>query len=70
MYFIYFSYEGLDGEPDTPEYRVPVDEDDKEVILRVETTRNVVVHSLVFIRTSVLEDKEINFKEVAEVFRK
>ena len=62
------SYEGMEGEPDTPEYRVPVEDDNKDVILRVELARNVVVRSLVFIRTSVLENKEFNFKEVTKLF--
>ena len=58
----------MDGEPDSPEYRVPVEDDDSEVILRVESARNVVVRSLVFIRASVLENKEFNFKEVTKLF--
>jgi hypothetical protein len=59
----------MEGEPDQPEYRVPVQGDNKEVILRVESARSVVVRSLVFIRTSVLENKELNFKEAAKTFR-
>ena len=70
---LYFSYKGMDGEPDAPEYRVQAKGNNREVILRVESQRNVVVYSLVFIRTSVLEsleNEEINFTEVAKVFRK
>ena len=63
------SYEGMDGEPDLPEYRVPVEGDDKEVILRVESERSVVVRSLIFIRTSVLENQELNFKDTVKIFK-
>ena len=59
----------MDFEPDLPEYRVPVEEKKKEVILRVESARSVVVRSIVFVRASVLENKEINFKDVAKIFR-
>ena len=59
----------MEGEPDLPEYRVPVKGDDKEVILRVESERSVVVRSLIFIRTSVLENQELNFKDVAKIFK-
>ena len=59
----------MEGEPDLPEYRVPVEGDDKEVILRVESERSVVVRSLIFIRTSVLENQELNFKDVAKIFK-
>ena len=64
----FFSYDGMDGEPDCPEYRVPVREQKKEVILRVESARNVVVRSVMFIRTSVLENDEINFDESEKIF--
>ena len=59
----------MEGEPDLPEYRVPVEGDDKEVILRVESARNVVVRSVIFVRTSVLENQELNFKESSKIFR-
>ena len=59
----------MEGEPELPEYRVPVEGDNKEVILRVESARSAVVRSLIFIRTSVLENKELNFKEAAKIFR-
>jgi hypothetical protein len=59
----------MKGEPDLPEYRVPVEGDDKEVIIRVESERSVVVRSLIFIRASVLENQELNFKEATKLFR-
>lgn len=40
-----------------PEMRVPVDD---LLVLRVESERNVVVHSLMFVRCSFLENKQIN----------
>jgi hypothetical protein len=58
----------MNDEPTLPEYRIQ-EGDDKEIILRVESARSVVVRSLVFVRTSILENKEINFKEVTEIFR-
>lgn len=59
----------MDGEPDFPEYRVPVEGEDKNVILRIESSRSVVVRSVMFVLTKVLEDKEFNFKEAAKLFR-
>jgi hypothetical protein len=58
----------MNDEPTLPEYRIQ-EGDDKEIILRVESARSVVVRSLVFVRASILENKEINFKEVTEIFR-
>ena len=58
----------MNDEPTLPEYRIQ-EGDDKEIILRVESARSVVVRSLVFVRASILENKEINFKEVTELFR-
>ena len=43
-----------------PEMRVPVDD---LFLLRVESARNVVVYSLMFVRCSFLENKLINFDE-------
>ena len=63
-----FQYKPMDGEPDLPEYRVPVTDEDRHVILRVESSRSVVVRSLVFVRLSFLESQEINFEEVAKLF--
>jgi hypothetical protein len=54
--------------PTLPEDRIQ-EGDEKEIILRVESARSVVVRSLVFVRASILENKEINFKEVTELFR-
>lgn len=59
----------MDGEPDLPEYRVPVKGEDKEVIHRVELSRNVVVRSIIFVRTSVLENHEFDFQLVKKIFR-
>ena len=59
----------MEGEPDTPEYRVPVEDKNKEVILRVESARNVVVRSIIFIRASVLENQDIIFKELEPLFK-
>lgn len=54
-------YERKDDEPEKPEYRVPVDEEDKNVISRVESARNVVVHSVMFVRVSFLKEQDLNF---------
>jgi len=43
-----------------PEMRVPVDD---LRLLRVESARNVVVHSLMFVRSSFLENKHMNLDE-------
>ena len=64
-----FQYEPMDGEPDMPEYRIPVTEADKNVILRVESTRNVVVQSLIFVRLSFLENQNINFEQAMKLLR-
>ena len=56
-------YDRKEDEPEKPEYRVPVQEEDKNVILRVESARNVVVRSAMFVRVSFLEDRDVNFVE-------
>lgn len=56
-------YERKDAEPEKPEYRVPVDEEDKNGISRVESGRNVVVRSVMFVRTSFLEEQDLYFTE-------
>ena len=48
----------------------PVKEDDKEIVLRVESERNLVVYSVMFIRTSVLENQELMYKETSKIFKK
>ena len=62
-------YKPMEGEPDPPECRVPVTEDDKNVILRVESTRNVVVRSLMFVRLSFLKNQDMNFDQAVRLFR-
>ena len=44
------------------------EEDDEKVVLRVESARNVVVYSVMFVRTNVLENHELNFKESSKLF--
>ena len=62
-------YKPVEGEPDAPECRVPVTEADKNVILRVESTRNVVVRSLMFVRLSFLVNRDMNFDHVVRLLR-
>ena len=62
-------YKPMDGEPDMPEYRVPVTEADKNVIMRVESTRSVVVRSLMFVRLSFLDNQDINFERAMQLLR-
>ena len=62
--------EHSDEEDELPAISAPVKEDDKKVILRVESARNVVVYSVMFVRTSVLENHELNFEELSKIFRK
>lgn len=62
-------YKPMEGEPDAPECRVPVTETDKNVILRVESTRNVVVRSLMFVRLSFLENQDMNFDQAMKLLR-
>jgi len=64
-----FSYKPMDGEPVMPEYRIPVHEADKNVILRVESTRSVVVRSLMFVRLTFLENENVNFDQAMELLR-
>ena len=64
-----FGYKPKDDEPANSEFRVPVEEDDKNVILRVESKRNVVVGSIVFVRLSFFEDKDVKFEEAKELFK-
>ena len=64
-----FKYTPMEGEPDSPEFRVPVPGADKNVILRVESKRSVVVRSIVFVRLSFLEDKDVTFDEMKELFK-
>ncbi|KAJ7386826.1 hypothetical protein OS493_006856 [Desmophyllum pertusum] len=64
-----FQYKPMNGEPDMPEYRVPVTEADKNVILRVESTRSVVVRSLMFVRLNFLENQDMNFEKAMELLR-
>ena len=59
----------MEGGPDSPEYRVPVDEEFKEFIFRVECARSVAVRSVVFVRASVLEKQELGFNDIAQIFR-
>jgi len=47
-----------------PEMRVPVED---LRVLRVESARNVVVYSLMFVRSSFLEDKHINLEEKMKI---
>ena len=63
-----FGYKPKDDEPANSEFRVPVTEADKNVILRVESKRNVVVRSIVFVRLSFLQDEDVKFEEVKELF--
>ena len=73
------------GEPAMPEYRVPFtldgdcddefsppgdDEDQNNVVLRVESARNVVVYSVMFVRASALENQEMIFDELPKLFNK
>ena len=63
-----FEYTPMEGEPAFPEFRVPVAGADKNVILRVESKRSVVVRSLVFVHLSFLEDEDVKFEEVKKLF--
>ena len=59
----------MDGEPVMPEFRIPVHEADKNVILRVESTRSVVVRSLMFVRLTFHENQNVNFDQAMELLR-
>ena len=61
-----FKYEPIDGEPDQPEYRIDVTDNDK--ILRVESARNVVVFSLMFISLAILEKSDLKYAELVSLF--
>ena len=66
-----FKQARIDGEPDNSEYRVPCSSD-KDKILRVEQSRNVVVTSVVFIQTSFLEkitsSNELRYDQLQRLF--
>ena len=66
-----FKQARIDGEPDNSEYRVPCSSD-KDKILRVEKSRNVVVTSVVFIQTSFLEkitsSNELRYDQLQRLF--
>lgn len=56
-----------DGEPDTPEYRIETSPEDR--ILRVESARNVVVTSVVFILLNFLENlPDLTLDELNSLF--
>lgn len=62
----------MEGEPTESEYRVAASftkKADETVILRVESKRNVVVHSVVFILTTVLQDESISFDTMTSLFQ-
>ncbi|CAB3995959.1 Ankyrin repeat domain, partial [Paramuricea clavata] len=61
----YERYAKMENEPVYPEYRV-----EKTVILRVESERNVVVHSVVFIRTKKLQDPSISYDKMTNLLCK
>ena len=58
----------MDGEPDEPEYRIPVKDLHKQVILRVESSRSIVVQSLMFVSLDFLENEKITFEEAKKIF--
>ena len=60
-----YNYDPIDGEPDQPEYRIDVNENDR--ILRVESARNVVVFSLMFISLDVLEKSDIPYAKLTSL---
>ena len=66
-----FKQARIDGEPHNSEYRVPCSSD-KDKILRVEQSRNVVVISVVFIQTSFLEkitsSNELRYDQLQRLF--
>ena len=65
-----YNYDPTDGEPDCPEYRIPVSSE-KERIIRVESNRSVVVISIVFIRLEFLENlasNDLTFDELQTMF--
>ena len=57
----------IDGEPDTPEFRIEASSEDR--IMRVEAARNVVVTSIVFISLNFLENTpNLTFDELNSLF--
>lgn len=62
----------LDEDEDSDVESVSSDwsEDQKKVILRVESARNVVVYSVMFVRASVLENHEMFFNDLPDIFNK
>lgn len=61
------TWEAMDGEPNAPEFRIKVSEHEK--ILRVESTRHVVVASLMLISDNFLSNSnELTFMELKSLF--
>lgn len=61
-------HDPIDGEPDAPEYRIPVTENDK--ILRISSTPDVIVRSVLFIRVDFLDslDESMTYDDVKRIF--
>ena len=62
------TYKRKDDEPEKLVYRVAVDEEDKNVFLLIESARDVVVRSVMFVRVSFLEDQNLNLTEALTLF--
>jgi len=67
-----YDYDPIPGEPEQPEYRVPVQEESqKDVIMRVESQTNVVVGAIIFIQLQFLENLSkygLDFEGVQKLF--
>ena len=62
-----YRYDPIDGEPDTPEYRISATAEDK--IFRVESSSNVVVMSVIFISLTFLENTpNLTFDKLKSLF--
>ena len=65
----FLSYRKEEENSTYPEYRVPSILLEEAVILRVESERDVVVRSVVFIRKEMLDDHSVTLGEVKKLFK-
>lgn len=61
-----FKRDPIAGEPDTPEYRIDVQPDDK--VYRIESSRNVVVTSIMFISLEFFQNEGLTFEQLQTLF--
>lgn len=62
-------YDPMDGETEKPEYRIKSSKADKDINLQSESERSVVVQSLMFVRLTFIENKNITFEQAMKLLQ-